>query len=153
MSAIESVRNFINALEANEHETATNALTDDFLCIGWTPKPLDKRTFLNVITELKQGIPGLMFNLHNMQEEQNIEQGSMVKGNMQVAGYQSDSINIPSLSLPPIPQMGQSISLPVEDVTFLVSGEQVSRMNIKHVSGGGVAGILHQLGFDAPIIQ
>ena len=153
MSATDTVKNFITALEANETAAATNALTDNFMCQGWTPKPLDKASFLHVIAELKSGIPGLMFRLHNVSEDNDIEQGSIVRANIQLAGYQSDAFSIPELSLPPIPQMGKSISLPVEDVAFIVSGEQIARMNIKHIPGGGIEGILNQLGISAPIIQ
>ena len=153
MSATETVRNFINALEANETETVTNALADNFMFSGWTPQPLNKKQFLSMISELKEGIPGLMFNLHNLDEQDDIQQGAVVHGNMQVAGYQSDSFNIPTLSLPPIPQMGKSVSLPVEDVTFIVQNEQVARMTVKSTAGGGMEGLLHQLGTDSPIIQ
>ena len=153
MSATDTVRSFINALEANETATATNVLTDNFMFSGWTPQPMNKQQFLGMISELKEGIPGLMFNLHNLDEQDDIEQGAKVTGNMQIAGYQSDSFSIPTLSLPPIPQMGKSISLPVEDVTFIVQSEQVARMTVKRTPGGGMEGLLHQLGTDSPIIQ
>lgn len=153
MSATDTVRSFINALEANETETATNALTDNFMFSGWTPQPLNKKQFLSMISELKEGIPGLMFNLHNLDEQDDIQQGAAVHGNMQVAGYQSDSFNIPTLSLPPIPQMGKSVSLPVEDVSFVVQDEKIARMTVKSTAGGGMEGLLHQLGTDSPIIQ
>lgn len=153
MSATETVRNFINALEANETETASNALANNFLFTGWTPQPLNKKQFLSVISELKVGIPGLMFNLHNLDEHDDINQGAIVTGNMQIAGYQSDSFEIPTLSLPIIPQMGRSVSLPVEDVSFVVQNEQVAQMTVKRTRGGGMEGLLHQLGTDSPIIQ
>ena len=153
MSATETVRNFINAIEANETETASNALADNCLFTGWTPQPLNKKQFLSVISELKVGIPGLMFNLHNLDEHDDINQGAVVTGNIQIAGYQSDSFEIPTLSLPIIPQMGRSVSLPVEDVSFVVQNEQVARMIVKHTRGGGMEGLLHQLGTDSPIIQ
>lgn len=153
MSATELVRNCINAIEANEMETASNALADNFVFAGWTPRPLYKSQFLSMISELKAGIPGLMFNLHNLDEHDDIQQGAIVTGNMQVAGYQSNSFIIPTLSLPPIPQMGKSISLPVEDVSFVVQNEQIARMTVKRTAEGGMEGLLHQLGIDAPIIQ
>lgn len=153
MSTTETVRNFINALEANETETASNALANNFMFSGWTPQPLNKQQFLSMMAELKVGIPGLMFNLHNLDEQDDINQGAAVTGNMQIAGYQSNSFEIPTLSLPIIPQMGRSISLPVEDVTFIVQNEQIARMTVKRTPGGGMEGLLHQLGTDSPIIQ
>ena len=148
MSTIDTVRAFITAIENNEKEETINPLADDFLFSGWTPKPLNKADFINVFAELKSGIPGLMFNLHNL-----AEQGNAVSGSIQIAGYQSDAFSIPSLSLPPIPQMARSISLPVEDVSFTLMDDKITRWSVQHVDGGGIKGLLHQLGFDAPIIQ
>ena len=148
MSAIDTVRAFTTAIENNEKEETVNPLADDFLFSGWTPKPLNKANFITTFAELKSGIPGLMFNLHNLSEE-----GNRVTGSIQIAGYQSDEFSIPTLSLPPIPQMARSISLPVEDVTFELAGDKITRWTVHHVDGGGIKGLLHQLGFDAPIIQ
>lgn len=148
MSAIDTVRAFVTALENNEKAGTVNPLTEDFIFSGWTPKPLNKAAFLTTFTELKSGIPSLMFNLHNL-----AEQGNMVTGNIQIAGYQSDAFSIPPLSLPPIPQMARSVSLPVEDVSFTIEGDNISRWSVQHAAGGGIQGLLRQLGFDAPIIQ
>ena len=148
MGAIETVQNFVSALEDRRNDEAANALNDEFLFTGWTPKPLNKEDFLTTMKELKSGIPSLMFNLHNL-----AEQGNTITGSIQIAGYQSDSFSIPPLSLPPVPQMARSISLPVEDVTFEVENDTISRWVVHRVSGGGVSGLLHQLGFDSPIIQ
>jgi limonene-1,2-epoxide hydrolase len=148
MSAIETVQNFVSALEDRRNDDAANALSDEFLFTGWTPKPLNKEDFLTTMKELKSGIPSLMFNLHNLAEE-----GNTITGSIQIAGYQSDSFSIPPLSLPPIPQMARSVSLPVEDVTFEVETDKISAWVVHRVPGGGVSGLLHQLGFDSPIIQ
>lgn len=148
MSAIDTVRAFVTAIENNEKEETVDPLTDDFLFSGWTPKPLNKADFITTFAELKSGIPSLMFNLHNL-----AEQGNTVTGSIQIAGYQSDLFSIPPLSLPPIPQMARSISLPVEDVVFTLEGDKILRWSVQHVAGGGITGLLHQLGFDAPIIH
>ncbi len=148
MSTIDTIRTFINALENNEKEGIATALADDFVFSGWTPKPLNKADFISVFAELKSGIPSLMFNLHNLAEE-----GNTVTGSMQIAGYQSDAFSIPQLSLPPVPQMAQSVSLPVEDVTFEFENDKIKLWAVHHVAGGSIRGLLQQLGFDAPIIQ
>ncbi len=148
MSAIETVQNFVSALEDNREEEVPNALSERFLFTGWTPKPLNRKDFLTTMKELKSGIPSLMFNLHNL-----AEQGNTVTGSIQIAGYQSDSFSIPPLSLPPVPQMARSISLPVEDVSFELEGDTISQWVVYHVAGGGISGLLHQLDIDAPIIQ
>lgn len=148
MSASDVVKTVMTALESNEKDTVDHTLADAFMCYGWTPKPLNKQGFMQVIEGLKSGIPGLIFNLHNVSEEENT-----VHATWQVAGYQTDSFILPVLSLPPIPQMGKSINLPAEEVDFNVENEQVTRMTVHHVPGGSIRGLLQQLGTDAPIIQ
>ena len=87
MSAIqeEIVRAFMTALETNDQDTADSYLSEDFTFSGWTPLPLNKKDFLTVIGGLKSGIPGLIFNLHNIDEQK-----EAVTATIQIAGYQTD---------------------------------------------------------------
>ena len=142
------VKMFMNALEINDQETAANYLTNNFTFSGWTPQPLDKKAFLVLMDGLKTGIPGLIFNLHNVQEE-----GNRVTGTIQLAGYQTDGFVLPPLGLPPIPQMGRSISLPTEDVEYTLINGQIEKLNVEPITGGGIKGLLSQLGVNVPIVQ
>ena len=142
------IKNFMNALESSDFASASNYLTDTFTFSGWTPKSLDKHGFLQLVSGLKEGIPGLIFNLHNVREELN-----GITGTMQIAGYQTDSFIIPVLGIPPIPQSASSISMPAEDVTFTLNGDQIIAMNVQRVPDGGIKGLLQQLGTDVTIVQ
>src|SRR5205814_1856662 len=114
----------------------------------WTPKPLNRQGFLDVIEGLKEGIPGLIFNLHNV-----LDAGQhRITATWHVAGYQTNSFNLPMLGLPPIPQMGRSISLPIEDVIYELAENQIKAIQVQPTEGGGIKGILEQLGIDALII-
>lgn len=144
---VDAIKNFVTALEDNDHDLAADYLTDDFRFTGWTPDPLDKDGFVGMIQGLKEGIPGLIFNLHNLQELSN-----SIAGTIQVAGYQTDSFNLPQLSLPPVPQRARSVSLPTEDVEFLMENEHIRQWNVQRVEGGGIKGLLHQLGVEVPMI-
>jgi hypothetical protein len=147
-SPIDITRNFMQDLENNDLAAAASYLHDTFIFSGWTPRPLDKQGFLDLIAGLKEGIPGLIFNLHNLQK-----QHMDFTGTMQIAGYQSDSFIIPSLGIPPIPQTANSISMPAEDVTFTLNRDQITTMDVQRVPDGGIKGLLHQLGIDVTIVQ
>ncbi len=144
---VDIVKTLMTALEANDLDIAESLLADNFVMDGWTPQILDKKGFLQVIRGLKEGIPGLIFNLHNIQGEDNA-----VTGTWQIVGYQTDAFNIPILSLPPIPQMGRSVSLPTEDVEFTTNNNLITRLLVKHSDGGGIRGLLNQLGVDMTIV-
>ena len=145
---IDIVRTFTNALETNDLESAARNMADGFTFSGWTPEPLDKQSFLGVIGGLKAGIPDLKFNLHNLQEHE-----GNVTGTIQVKGYQSNSFVLPTLGLPPIPQMAGNISLPPENISYNIVNGLISQVNVQSVPNGGIRGILRQIGTDSPIIQ
>ena len=145
---IDIVKNFMIALDNNEQDQWGDYLADDFTFSGWTPKSLTKSDFLNVMAGLKEGLPGLIFNLHNVQED-----GDKVLGTWQVVGYQTDSFSLPALGLPPIPQMARSVSLPTEDVTYIAENDHIVLIFVQSNSEGGIKGLLRQLGINVPIIQ
>lgn len=143
------VKNLMNALEANDKEVAANYLADTFIASGWTPQSVNKNAFLNIITEIKEGIPGLIFNLHNVQETNE----RTVTATMQIAGYQSDSFIIPELGTPPIPQTASSVNMPPEDVRYTLEHGLVTSMYVQPREGGGIRGLLRQLGIELIIAQ
>lgn len=143
------VRSFMSALDDNDLDTAGSYLADDFQFSGWTPKPLGKKGFLSMFKDIKEGIPGLLFNLHNVLEQSE----NRVTGTIQVKGYQTDSFIIPILGTPPIPQTANSVSLPTEDVTYQLNDSGIVSMAVERVADGGITGLLRQLGIDLPIVQ
>jgi hypothetical protein len=144
----DTVRAFMTALETNDQDMADSYLSEDFTFSGWTPQPLNKKDFLTVIGGIKSGIPGLIFNLHNIDEQEDV-----VTGTMQIAGYQTDSFVLPPLGLPLIPQTASSVSLPAEDVEFLLRDDQIGHMIVQHTPGGGINGLIRQLGIDVATSQ
>jgi len=49
--------------------------------------------------------------------------------------------------------MGESVSLPEEHWRYVIRDNKIARIIIDRVPGGGITGLLHQLGVDVPIIQ
>jgi hypothetical protein len=143
------IRAFMTALEENNREEFEPYLADDFRFGGWTPRSLDRAGFLDLIGGLKAGIPGLIFNLHNVL----VQDDTTVTGTWKIAGYQTDSFTLPVLGLPPIPQMAASISMPMEDVEYKLTSNKIVGIDVAHTEGGGIKGLLHQLGVDIPLVS
>lgn len=143
------IRAFTTALEENNQEEFEPYLADDFRFSGWTPRPLNREGFLDLIKGLKEGIPGLIFNLHNVL----VQNDTTVTGTWKISGYQSDSFILPVLDLPPIPQMAASISLPAEEVEYRLTRNKIVGLHVTHTPGGGIKGLLNQLGFDIPLVS
>ncbi len=156
MSAEELVKTFMIALEAKDYDTANSYLTDDFLFSGWTPQPLGKEQFITIMSGLKAGIPNLTYNFHTIHDRRDPQdklQESYVKMTTHITGTQTDSFILPPLGTPPIPQMDGTVSLPEESWNYTLANEKITRIVVGHVSGGGIQGLLHQLGVALPIEQ
>lgn len=153
MSSAKLVNVFMDALEAKDFDTASSYLADDFLFSGWTPQPLDRAQFITVMGGLKEGIPNLAYNFHTVRDVQDVRQESRVKATVQMMGTQTESFILPPLGTPPIPQMAGSISMPDEQWNYTLENGKIARIVVGHVAGGGIQGLLHQLGVDLLIEQ
>jgi len=153
MSAVDIVKDFMIALEAKEFDKAASYLSDEFVFSGWTPQPLDKDQFITVMRELKAGLPNLSYHFQAVKDVHDLEQEDSVKAAIQMTGTQTDGFILPPLGLPPIPQMARTVSLPEEQWNFTLQGGKIVRIMVHRVPGGGIQGLLQQLGIDVPIIQ
>jgi SnoaL-like domain len=154
MSAAEDiVKTFMTALEAKDFDTASSLLSDDFVFSGWTPRPLDKNQFMTLMGGLKEGIPNLAYHFHSVHNVHERLEDNRVKAAIQLSGTQTDGFVLTPLGLPPIPQMARAVSLPVEHWNYTVEHDQITRISVERVEGGGIQGVLQQLGIDVPIIQ
>ena len=153
MSSVDIVRDFMIALESKDFDTAASYLSDDFVFSGWTPQPLDKDQFITVMEQLKAGIPNLSYHFHTVRDVQDLVQESNVKAAIQMTGTQTDSFILPPLGLPPIPQMARSVSLPEEHWDYTLQNGKIVKITVQRVPGGGIQGLLRQLGIELPSIQ
>jgi hypothetical protein len=154
-AASDIVTSFMGSLERKNFDRAASYLAEDFLIGGLTPKPLDKSAFITVVSGLAAGIPNLSYHpqdIHEIQEQLQGE-GSREQATIHITGHQTDSFILPPLGLPPIPQMGKSISLPEEQWDYTVKNGKIARIETGRAPDGGIKGLLHQLGTDIPIIQ
>ncbi len=145
---IEIVENFVGALEASSQEEAGSYLDDTFTFSGWTPQPLDKQSFLSLITRLKEGIPGLVFNLQNLTQQED----TSVTASMQITGYQTDNFLMASHGVPSPSQSTDSITTRPEDVSFTLHQGHISAMHVHNAPKGGIQDLFHQTRIDGTTV-
>jgi hypothetical protein len=151
--ATEIVTALMQALEAKEFTRAAGYLSDAMILTGFTPAPLSKNQFINVMSELAEGFPDLDYNFHGIEEYEQTMEGSLVKGMVQITGTQVDSFKLPELGIGPIPQLAGSVSLPEEQWEYLVDNNAIASIRVDRKPGGGIEGLLNQLGIHDPIVQ
>jgi hypothetical protein len=76
-----------------------------------------------------------------------------VRAAIQITGTHTNTFQIAPLGLPLMPETNNSVALPVEHWEYVVKGNTIASIRVEQVSGGGITGILQQLGIDIPIIQ
>jgi predicted SnoaL-like aldol condensation-catalyzing enzyme len=153
-TATEIVTAFMEALEAKEFDKAAMYLSDNFQFSGSTPLPLNKDKFISYSSALATGMPNLSYHFHDLQEVAGrLGEGNRVKAAIQITGTQTNSFQVVVLGFPPIPETNKSVLLPVEHWDYAVKGNTIALTRVEQVSGGGITGILEQLGIDIPIVQ
>lgn len=151
--ATEIVNDFMEALAAKEFTRAANYLADSMILSGFTPAPLTKNHLILVVSGLAEGFPNLAYNFHATEESADTAEGSQVRGTVQLTGSQANSFELPPLGIGPIPQMARSVSLPQETWEFRVKNNLIAAIQVDRKPGGGIEGLLNQLGIHDPIVQ
>ncbi len=147
MSSAEIVQTFITALQWGDMEVTVSRMADDFVFSGWTPRPLDRGEFLAMHSTLKDAMPDYSFHLSDVQEG---DEG--VTAFIQITGTQMRDLSLPMFGVPLIRYTGIDISLPQVRTTFLLADEKIREMHVESVPGGGLAGLLQQIGTDLPLL-
>lgn len=146
MSPVETVTTLLEALESGRLDMAACYLSDDFTFNGPTPRPLDKGLFLEYAESLRRAFPDLAFNAREFRE-----QGSTVWLTLQLTGTHMGELLLPVPGMPSAPPTGKRLSLPEEPARSTVQDGQVLSITVQPVQGGGVLGILRQLGVRLPV--
>jgi len=147
MNSTEIVQTFITALQWGDMEVAVSRIADDFVFSGWTPQPLDKGEFLAMHSELKGAMPDYSFHLSNVQEG---DEG--VEAFIQITGTQMRDLSLPTFGVPLIRYTGIDVSLPQVRTNFSLAGDKITEMRVESVPGGGLTGLLQQIGTELPVL-
>ena len=147
MNSTEIVQTFITALQWGDMEVAVERMADDFVFSGWTPRPLDRGEFLAMHSILKDAMPDYSFHLSDVREG---DEG--VEAFIQITGTQMRDLSLPMFGVPLIRYTGIDVSLPQVRTTFLLEDDKVREMRVESVPGGGLAGLLQQIGTELPVL-
>jgi len=136
---IQTVQKFFEKMEQKDLYKAAEYLDDSFEFSGVTPHPVDKYEFLVVHATMFRGIPDWSFNFRDVAKF-----GEDIMATVQITGKNSGDLVLPGMA--PIYATGKSIRLPEERISFRLKGKKLVSMQVDPVEGGGIQGILQQLG-------
>lgn len=114
-------------------------MSDDFKFTGVGPEPLGKDATLGVWTTLRAAMPDFSHNLKVLRES-----GNIVYGTVEVTGTHTGTLSLPNG--PTLRATERKLKNPLERVAVTVRDGKVTEWEVEHVPGGGLGGILGQLG-------
>ena len=145
MNAIDIVKAGLAASESGQTSKFSNSLPDDMVFAGPVPQPVGKREFVGLMTAMVAAMPDWKFNATDFKEN-----GNQVTMTFQITGTQTGELNLPMPGFQKLPATGKHVSLPKEPTTVTVKDGKISRLEAAVVPGGGVMGVLAQLGVPVP---
>ncbi len=145
MNAIDLVKAGFATSEAGQPGKFAEYLADDLVFAGPVPEPVGKREFIGIQTAMVAAMPDWKFNGKDFKQD-----GDKVTATFQITGTQTRELNLPMPGFPKVPASGKHVSLPQEGMTFTVKDGKISRIESAAVPGGGVMGVLAQLGVQLP---
>jgi len=145
MNAVETVQAVLAAIEASDWERARSHLADTFTFSGAVPAPIGPDAWLGVHRALAAALPDFSFNARGLSGED-----SAVVGQVQVTGTQTRQLALPLPGFAPLPPTGKRVSLPAEGFTATLRDGRLVNYEVARVAGGGLPGILAQLGATIP---
>lgn len=145
MTKTEKIRAFSAALEGRDFEKAASFLADEFVFTGPVPQPIGKHEFIAIQNAFESAFEDWSFNSHD-----EVEQGDKVIAAVQITGTHTRDLVLPMPGMPTIPATNKKISLPEEHLEFTFIGEKIVSLSSDNVPGGGVPGVLQQIGVQLP---
>jgi predicted ester cyclase len=148
MQAIDMANKLFQVIEARDTTTAAKYLSDDFTFSGPVPEPISGKEWLAMHQGLSIAFPDWRFNAVDLHEE-----GGKVHGALGITGTHKGELDLSAFGMPNVPATGKTIRLPREEITLTVSNDRFTSLNSPATDGGGVMGILSQLGVELPIAK
>ena len=145
MDREELIRMLMDAAARGDAATAKAYLSDNFVLTGPLSEPLNADQWLGMHQLLVQGIPDFSFNVTHVDLD-----GDTAYVSMHITGTHSQDLDLTPMGMPRIPATGIYVVLPSEHPEITFDGDQVVQVHLVIPEGGGVMGILSQLGVQPP---
>lgn len=145
MNNLETAKKVADLLESGDLKGLQASLADDFSAKGATVE-LTKQQTLSYLQMFFTAFPDHRFNFTDFEEK-----GDLINCTGQETGTHQGILDLNPLGMPvSLPPTGKSFKLPKGVFTFRVAGDKVTYYCEEAVKGGGLAGILEQLGVRLP---
>ncbi len=141
MCVAEIAQAFYVSMESELTEDFATYLDDEFTANGFGPQPILSAQFVGMMAQLRVAFPDWSFNVSQIEED-----GNVARVMLAPSGTHKESLELSPMGLPAIPATGKSFQLPVMQHDVTIIDERVVNLTAHVPPGGGLPGILQQLG-------
>lgn len=139
MSATELAKVFGSTMDTGDFSKLESYLDDGFIFSGPTPNPLNKQEFLGFHRSLKAAFPDWNTNVVVLEDR-----GDSVRATASPSGTHRATLILKDIGS--YEATNRSFRLPPEPLLLSVKNNKITSIVITPTAGGGVMGILSQLG-------
>ena len=143
MSNTDVVKTGMEAWEANDEQTLSALLADDFVLSGPVPQPLGKQEFIGFMHSMLTAMPDFAFNVSSFEED-----GDKVIARSHITGTHTGVLALPGL--PPIDPTGKKVILPEEIQVYTIKDGKLQSLSTDARPDAGVPAMLAQIGVALP---
>ncbi len=137
----------VKAIEAHDIQALSTLVADDFdFPLPGGIAQLHKNDYIGLMGTLVQALPDLSFNVSHVEVQDNT-----VRLTTRWTGTQLGPLTLPGLS--PFQPTRRRIVLPETIDEYTISDDRIVSLKIQDVPGGGIPGLLAQLGVISPRSQ
>jgi hypothetical protein len=141
MNVEQVARNFV--LQMRDTKALMGMVTPDAMASGGVlPQPIPVTESIKVTEGLFSGFPDMKIDLLSV-----MVNGNQATVKVKMAGTQSGSLILPGF--PPIPASGKKVSV-LDGYIVTVQGDKISHFEVDSPAGGGIPGMMAQLGVQMP---
>jgi len=144
LSKADSVIKTFTLIETGYLKQAGAGLTDEFTCTGFMPvETLNKRQFLGLMQSLINAMPDWAYHIRDIKAN-----GDRIIFTTHITATQTMKLRLPDLGLDYLPATGAQIVMPEEPMEAVMQDNNIAKLRIEPVAGGGLAGLLRKLGIE-----
>lgn len=142
MDALTTFQKAFAAIEAGDFNTLDKLTHEGFQLTGLFPNPVGKNDIIRTMKALKTAMPDMTFNITNAREK-----GSeVIAAKMHFSGTQTGPLDLAFLGIQAVQPTRKKVALPEAPITAVFKDGKIYREKVDSVAGGGMDGILQQLG-------
>ena len=150
MNPREIVQALLDSVQRGDFQKANYLVSQDCQFSGPVPELLKREAWMGMNKNLKKACPNLDYHFHV--DRVDGLSGHLVKISAELKGTQSGVLDLSPVGLGVSPATDKSFAAPREHVRVTIRDSKVAAWVAEPSGGGGLQGILFQLGIAEPIL-